>query len=107
LGNALFGCFALLLGIMLQVCCFGAKAYKLEVQKIGGLYHSAQGYVVCAKYFYPATLFYLFKVAQARAGLAFAYGKGTVGKVYQHFTALQVVTGNGLGRVTLGGMRQH
>jgi len=42
-----------------------------------------------------AALFYLFEVAGAGPGLAFADGEGAIGKVDKHFAALQVVLGDG------------
>ena len=54
-----------------------------------------------------AALLDLLEVAQAGYGMALADGKGAVGKVEEHFAALQVVTANGFCGVALGGMRQH
>jgi len=91
-----------------QVRVFGAVAFEPEVQKGTGLLDAAQAYVCGAVALAAVALFYLFEVAQAGIGGAFADGEGAVGKVDEQFAAVQVVGADGLGGVApFGGMRQY
>jgi len=91
----------------LQVRGFAALALECEVEQAALFYDAAKLNHTCTKSQTAAALFYLLKVAQARVALAFADSEGAVGKVHEHFAALQVVAGDGPGGVALGRMCQH
>lgn len=105
--NAGFGVGALLLEEREQVFGLGALAFEPEFEEIGGLYDAAEANIIGAVLLAGAALFDLFEVAQALARLALAESEGAVGKVEEHFAALQVVAGEGLCGVAFGGMGQH
>lgn len=70
-------------------------------------YNAEKAYVVSAVIAAAVALLYLLDVAQVRVLVAMADGKGAVGKVDEHFAALQVVYSNGVVEGALGRMRQH
>lgn len=84
-----------------------AMADEIEFQKIVVLEDAAEANVVFAVFAHATALFDLFEVVQAGFGMAFADGEGAVGKVDEHFAALQVVDGEGFAGVAFGRVCEH
>jgi len=57
---------------------------------------AAKAYVIIAVNLLAAALFYLLQVTQAVIRMAYANGKGAVGKVHEQLAAVQVVGREGL-----------
>lgn len=65
----------------------------MVAQVVDVLFYAAYANVFFAISLLRIVLLYLFKIAFVRAALAFAYGKGAIAKVDEHFAALQIVHG--------------
>ncbi len=105
--NAVFAGFALVLAVLEEVVGLVAGAEVLEPYHVERFVDAAEGYVPGPLVYGSGALLDGLEVADAGLGLAFADGEGAVGKVEEHFAALQVVTGNGVGGVALGCVGEH
>ena len=84
-----------------------AVSDEIELEEIVVLEDAAEANVGVAVFAHAAALLDLFEVMQARFGMAFADGEGAVGKVDEHFAALQIVDGEGFAGVAFGRVREH
>ncbi len=82
-----------------------AEEFVVEVAEL--LLQSEEAYVVGAVHFGSAALFYLLQVAMVGVGVALADGEGAIGKVHEHFAAVEVVLGNGVGGVAFWGVGEY
>ena len=92
---------------MLEVGGFVVVALDCKMEEVAGFLDGAEEDVLGAVVLFGTALLDLFEVAGAGQGLAFAYGEGAIGKVDEHFAALQMVLGNGLRGVAFWGVGQH
>ena len=91
----------------LEVVRLVVVTLEVEAQEVVILFDAVEGYVGGAVIGTVAALLYLLNVAQGGVLLALADGEGAVGKVDDHFTALQIVHGDRLIGVALGRVGQH
>lgn len=98
---------AALFGSGHEVVGLAGVTRELELEEIVRFDDVAQAYIWGAVGLGAAALLNLFEVALARCMLAFADGKGAVGKVDEHLAALQVVARKRLCRIAFRGVGQH
>ena len=90
-----------------KVIAFVTEIGKLELQTVTGLGDVTEDYVFFAKYLGAAALLDLFYITLFLIGSAGTDGEGTVGKVDEHFAAVQVVGRERSRGVSLGRVGQH
>jgi len=83
------------------------ESLEFVAQKIKVVFEADEGNVVFAVFFLVIALFYLLEVTHTGLAVALANGEGAVGKINEHFAALQVVHCEWFVRVALGCVRQH
>jgi len=86
---------------------FAARAHEPEPEETIVLMQPAQAHMVVAVGLADAALFDLLEITKSLLPGAAADGESAVGKIDQHFAALQIVDGDGFERIALGRMRQH
>jgi len=90
-----------------QVIALVSVTLKLISQEIEFLLEADKADVCFSIFFFLVALFNLLQVTALRPGMAFTYGKCAVGKIDEHFAALQIVHRNWFAGITLRRVGQH